>query len=106
MGPLRGGRMNPHRVHDAEKSDHSSPLEVALSLPGNPCQIRILCEKHLLSKGPSYKIPYGNASVTLAKNVLAGCIVGLKASVSKNLNFWSNRFVAPTVMKPYRFGRR
>ena len=49
---------------------------------------------------------YGSASVTFPKTVLLGCIMGLAKSVSKYLNLLSKRFVAPTVMKPYRFGSR
>jgi hypothetical protein len=55
---------------------------------------------------------YGNATVNLTKIALPGLMTGLERAsglspeASKNLNFSSNRFVAPAVMMPYRFGRR
>ncbi len=43
---------------------------------------------------------YGSASVSLRKPILFGCMFVLLRSASKNLNFLSKRFVAPTVTKP------
>jgi hypothetical protein len=45
-------------------------------------------------------------SVNRAKNILSGWIAGLAKSVSKYWNDSSNKFVAPTVKNPYRFGNR